>query len=59
MREKRSNPGVCMRGDRIALCGGHNGSQYLATYEQFGYNLHLFSYVLYFRGVWWGIILEN
>ncbi len=26
MREKRSNPGVCMKGDRIVACGGHNGS---------------------------------
>ncbi len=36
MREKRSNPGASMRGDRIVACGGCNGSHYLATCEQFG-----------------------
>ncbi len=39
MREKRGNHGVCMTGDRVAVCGGSNGSQGLATCEQFDLTL--------------------
>ncbi len=39
MREKRANPGACMRGDRIVACGGWSGSQHLATCEQFDFTL--------------------
>ncbi len=35
MREKRGNPGACMRGDHIVACGGWSGLQNLATCEQF------------------------
>ncbi len=39
MQERRVNPGVAMRGNQIAVCGGYNGSQYLATCEQFDLTL--------------------
>ncbi len=39
MQERRSNPGVAMRGDRIVVCGGSNGSQCIATCEQFDLTL--------------------
>ncbi len=35
MREKRANPGACMRGYQIVACGGWRDSQPLATCEQF------------------------
>ncbi len=59
MREKRSNPGACMRGDRIALCGGYNGSQYLATCEQGTRPLAPLPLSLHFRGGWSAVILRN
>ncbi len=35
MKERRSNPAVCLQGDRIIVAGGHNGSKYLDTCEAF------------------------
>ncbi len=42
MFEKRSSHAVCLQGDQIIVAGGHNGSDYLDTCENYDTNSNRF-----------------
>ncbi len=35
MIDRRQSPGACLNGDRIVVCGGHDGTEYLRACEEF------------------------